>query len=321
MRTDSRELLALEICGRASLGERIEMLLKRGRRFSPRASLTPVAAGGAVLLLFTIVSSFAPDWIAFAQQSDRPSFEVASIKRNTSGSDRVTYSGPPDSARFTATNIDLKTLVEIAYKVKDSQILEAPGWMHSERYDIAASPADRDPSADKSRLMLQKLLEDRFKLIVRREIRETPVYALLGSKSGLKLAGAMEGSCVAYGPHAPPAPPAAPGQNPPIPCAGFVTGPGLIESGKTSTAEFADVLANILDRPVIDKTGYTGTFSIRLEFTREGGADLSLDAPGPDSYRPSIFTAIQEQLGLKLESQKALADVLVIDHAEKPDAN
>jgi uncharacterized protein (TIGR03435 family) len=320
MRTESRELLAVGIFGSKSrIGDRIEILLRRGRTFSPRASTSGVTVSAIALGGLMLAGSLTPRWIAFAQQPARPTFEVASVKRNTSGGDWDTHSGPPESAGFRANNMTLKMLIKIAYRVKDSQISGRPGWIDSDRYDIAARPAENNLSADRSRLMLQVLLEERFRLALRREMRTIPVYALIASSGGLQLPKSIHTSCVEFPAGSPPTP-SAPGQAPLIPCSGFVTGPNLLEGGNISMSEFVDVLGNMLDRPVVDKTGFTGTFTVRLDFNSEGIFGRHDDS-NPDLSKPSIFTAIQEQLGLKLEAQKSSAEVLVIDHAEKPDAN
>src|ERR1019366_1635234 len=132
-------------------------------------------------------------------------------------------------------------------------------------------------------------------------------------------------------PNSPPPPPPAPGQFPPTPCGGFFMGPNRLEGGKIAMAQLVNALSNLLGRPVIDKTGFTGTFDVHLDFSREGTAGLGgggfgpaglpADAANTDNPAPSIFTAVQEQLGLKLESQKAPGEILVIDHAEKASGN
>ena len=320
MRTESRELLAVGIFGNKSrLGDRIEVLLRRGRTFSPRASAGGVVASAFVLSGLMLAGALAPRWIAFAQQAPQPSFEVSSVKRNTSGGDWDTHSGPPESAGFRANNMTLKMLIKIAYRVKDSQISGGPGWINSERYDIAAKPAENNVSADRSRLMLQALLEERFSLALHREMRTIPVYGLIATSGGLQLPKSTHASCVEFPAGSPPTP-SAPGQAPSIPCGGFVTGPNLLEGGNVSMSEFVDVLGNMLDHPVVDKTGFSGTFTVRLDFNSEGIFGRRDDS-NPDLSRPSIFTAVQEQLGLKLEAQRNSAEVLVIDHVEKPDAN
>jgi uncharacterized protein (TIGR03435 family) len=320
MRTNTRELLAVGIFGGDSrIGDRIEILLRRGRTFSPRASAAGVTASAVVLGGLMVAGSLAPRWIAFAQQSPRLAFEVASVKRNTSRSDGESHSGPPQTALFKANNMSLRMLLEIAYKLKESQITGGPGWMDSERYDIEARPPEGTISADRSRLMLQALLEDRFRLALRRETRTIPVYALVAGSGGSRLPKSTERHCVEFPEGSPPTP-SAPGQAPQIPCGGFVTSPNLLEGGNISMSEFVDVLGNMLERPVVDKTEFAGTFTVHLDFSSEGIFGLH-DCGNPDQSRPSIFTAIQEQLGLKLESQKGPAEVLVIDHVEKPNAD
>jgi len=320
MPTESRELLAVGILVSGSkLGDRIEILLRRGRTFAPRASAASVAASALVLSGLTVAGSLAPRWIAFAQQSPRLTFEVASVRRNTGGSDGEWHTGPPDTARFQAGNMSLRMLLEIAYKVKDSQIAGGPGWIDSDRYDIEARPPEGTVTADRSRLMLQALQEDRFRLALRRETRAIPVYALVAGSGGIRVPKTTGGDCVDFPAGSPPTP-SAPGLAPSIPCGGFVTSRNLLEGGNISMAEFVDALGNMLERPVVDRTGFTGKFTVRLDFSPEGVFGLHDDG-NPDQSRPSIFTAIQEQLGLKLESKKGPAEVLVIDRVEKPDAN
>jgi len=151
-----------------------------------------------------------------------------------------------------------------------------------------------------------------------------PVYALMAAKGGPKLPGAKEGGCVAFGPNTPPPPPPAPGQALPTICGGFLRSPNTLQAGKVNMKQLVNVLSDILGRTVIDRTEFTGTFDVKLEYTPEGttsATDGFEPTQGFDTSGPSIFTALQEQLGLRLESQKAPADILVIDHAEKPSEN
>lgn len=315
MRTDSREMLAVGMCGgRSRIGDRIETLLRRGRAFSTRISTKGLTAGAVVLSALMIASSLTPRWIAFAEAApQRPTYEVVSIKRNRSGDQGDMHTGPPDAANFKARNMTLRMLLKIAYRVKDSQIVGGPAWTRSERYDVDAKPPEATTSAERSTLMLRSLLEDRFHLALRHETRSIPVYALKGAFRLLKTNPVR---CVEFGPNSPPVP-HSPSEPPPTPCGGFISGPNLIEGGNISMGEFADVLGNFLDRPVVDRTGFTGRFTVRLDFSAEGTV-----IPGEtDSSLPSIFTAVEEQLGLKLEAQKSPADVLFIDRVEKPDAN
>ena len=258
----------------------------------------------------------------------RPEFEVASVKPNASGNNDLSMR-PPVDGRFTATNVTLKMLIALAYKVRQLEISGGPTWITSDRYDINAKAADVNVSGDQSRFMLQRMLEERFKLEVHRETKELPVYALLPAKNGLKILDAKEGSCIATASNPPRA--STPGQ-PFIPvCGSFIVMPTGLEGKKISMAQLANTLSGIVGPPVIDKTGYAGGgFDFHLEFAREVTASLpnlasasgdnGLGTAG-DSAGPSIFTALQEQLGLKLEASKRPVEILVIDRAEKASAN
>jgi len=238
---------------------------------------------------------------------------------------------PPVGGRFTATNVGLKMLIVLAYNVKSFEISGGPGWIDSDGYDINAKAADTNTSLDQLRPMLQTLLENRFQLKVHRETKEMPVYALMLAKNGPKLPEAKDGGCIKFGPDSPPPPPPSPGQLPPILCGGFLRAPNLLQAGKVDMKQLVNVLSDVLGRPVIDKTGFTGTFDVKLEFSPEGtsfgggfgrgGVALIGGPPPGDDAKPSIFTAVQDQLGLKLESQKGPGEVLVIDHAEKASEN
>jgi uncharacterized protein (TIGR03435 family) len=270
--------------------------------------------------------------LANAQRpAPRPEFEVASVKPNTSGRNFINVR-PPVGGRFTATNARLKMLIALAYNVKSFEISGGPAWIDSDGYDITAKAVDGNTTLDQLRPMLQTLLEDRFKLKVHRETKEMPIYTLGFAKNGSKLPEAKDGGCVRFGPDSPPPPLPAPGQLPPIVCGGFLRAPNLLQAGKVDMKQLVNVLSDVLGRPVTDKTGFAGTFDVKLEFSPEGtsfgggpagGGGLALiggPPPGDDS-KPSIFTALQDQLGLKLDSQKGPGEILVIDHAEKASEN
>jgi uncharacterized protein (TIGR03435 family) len=334
MRTESRELLAVGIFGgksrgfKSNLGERIEMLLRRGRTYSPRASAIGVTAGTLALLGLMLAGSLAPHWIAFAQQTARPSFEVASVKLNTGCTgDRQDEKFSPGSVSVTC--IKLRNLLQAAYGTfangvnsnpKPLRLLGAPEWAGSDRYDITAKAPGNPPMYRMFGPMLQVLLEDRFHLKVHYETRELPVYTLSVAKSGPRLQASKEGSCIPLDlNHADdPVPNFCGRMNP------QVNGSHLTDDAHGMTmAEIAGrLLTNRLDRPVIDKAGLTGLFDVHLEFVRDDAPhDPGNSAPAVDAAGPSIFTAVQEQLGLKLSPDKSREQVLVIDHVEKPDAN
>jgi|SRR5579872_2637746 len=235
----------------------------------------------------------------------RPEFEVASIKRNTSG-DAGSYFRP-SAGRFSTTNVTLKNLLTYAFRVRDFQISGGPSWINSERYDIEAK-ADSNPTPEQMERMLQGLLADRFTLKVHRETEELPIYVLTVAKNGLKIQPAKEGSCINPEPGKPPPP----GQKPSASCGFRGMGRGRYDATRINAAALATDLSALLGRTVVDTTALTEAFEIHLRFAPE-------DAP--DSTSPSIFTAVQEQLGLKLESGKGPVEVLVIDQVEKPSEN
>ncbi len=223
-----------------------------------------------------------------AQEPRPPAFEVASIKPTSHGRDANGFSRSdadfPSPGRFVATNSSLDELIRTAYQVKEYQV-SGPAWLDDdeESFDIEAKAAPGTPKAQ-MRLMLQSLLAERFKLAVHKETRTLPVYRLIQAKGGTRLTPAPEGS------------------------KGFSTssGGGRMEAKNVSMADFAYQLARHLNRQVTDETGIPGKFNLTLRFDdREAGE------------RPDLFTAIQQQLGLKLEAGKAPVEVLVIDHIEK----
>jgi uncharacterized protein (TIGR03435 family) len=316
MRTESRELLAVGIFGcKSHVGDRIETLLRHGRTFSPRASANSVAASTIVLAALTLAGSLAPRWIAFAQQQPRPSFEVASVKPTPaarSGFDYGTYFRGLPGGRFSAENASLGMLIMQAYGVDSNQISGGNLLRFgSDRYDIEAKADDRDPrfkAADtagpgaKQALqdsMLQTLLADRFKLAVHRETKETSGYALVVAKNGPKLKEATE---------------ARPGNGERDEDGSISAGRGRLKGQKAPLSMLAAQLTRVAGRTVTDETGLEGGFDFNLEWTPE-------ETPTDLASAPSLFTAIQEQLGLRLEARREKTEILVIDHVEKPDAN
>ena len=276
-----------------------------------------------------------------AQQpaSPPPSFEVASIKLNTSGDGRVMMQNQP--GRFIATNIPVRLLIRNAYQLQDFQISGGPDWLNSERYDINAkieAPADGTPPGapllpgqgpNRLQLMIRSLLIERFKLAAHNETKDQPIYALVLVRSDGRLGPELKKSdtdCAAQfaanrgggpGRGLPPPGPPAPGQ--PMPC-GIRIGPGNISVGGSTLAQFANSIGMFVGRIVQDKTGLTGPYDFSLTWTPDqmpqrppGAPELPIDPNGP-----SIFTAVQEQLGLKLESQRGPVEMLVIERIEKP---
>jgi uncharacterized protein (TIGR03435 family) len=263
---------------------------------------------------------------AMAQTNARPEFEVASIKPAEPGARGMFIRATP-GGRVNITNMTLKEMIVIAWRIQPYQISGGPAWLDSVHYDISAKP-ENSPKDGEISLMLQSLLADRFQLTIHRETKELPVYALVmarkDGKLGPGLAESKEGSCTQPDLSKPPPLPE-PGKLPALSCGGFIAQPRLLRGVSVALAQMTPVLARILGRSVVDKTGLTGKFDISLEWIPDEAQALQLAPDAPklpsDAGGPSIFTAIQEQLGLKLESQKSPVEVFVIDRAEKPSEN
>jgi uncharacterized protein (TIGR03435 family) len=268
--------------------------------------------------------------------ASRPEFEVASIKLNKSGELAAVF-GPVGGGRFRIINLPLRDLITVAYRIQDFQLSGAPAWLLSERYDVQAK-AETKAGPDDLAAMLQPLFEDRLQLKYHWETRELPVYALIVAKPG-KLHEA-NGECDAP-PSGPPALPSL-GAMPHGPCGRLFFPPwrlvgqqvAISQGGTRPGRSLVDALSRVTDRIVLDKTGLTGKYDIDLNYTSEfarsqppaGGAGPDASAvlpplPPVDPNGPSLFTALQEQLGLKLESQKGPVQIMVIDHVEKPSEN
>lgn len=276
-----------------------------------------------------------------AAQSPAPAFEVVSIKPNHADDGRVMVRIAP-GGRFEAQNVTVRFLLQDAYGVKDSQIVGAPGWIDSEHFNIDAKAddssagdaskdgqgkADRDKQQAQFRLMMQAMLADRFKLVLHHDTKELSEYALVVAKNGPKL---KETTAAAMDPVSA-GPPPRPGPDAPMPKGSIrMMGRGDLTVAGVGLGQFADVLSRQIGQIVVDKTGLKGEYDFTLKWTpdegqgqmfRGAGGPPSDGAPPPDAAGPSIFTALQEQLGLKLESQKGPVDVLVIDHLERPSEN
>jgi uncharacterized protein (TIGR03435 family) len=261
-------------------------------------------------------------------------FEVASVKPNRSGEPRITFDLPaPD--RFTAINVPLRELIRFAFDVQDARLLGGDDWIRSERFDVIAK-ADHalppwGPSGPPTELlgMLRVLLAERFGLTVRQEARVLPVYALVMAQDDRRLGPALRAStldCENQAKSGQPRPPLAAPGSVAQPTCGMRIGPGQMVMGGTPMSQLATVLPPFVQRIVIDRTGLSGAFDFQLSWTPErfpqgtpppGAPPL----PQVDPNGASIFAALQEQLGLKLESQQTSLDVVVIDRVSRPTAD
>lgn len=227
-----------------------------------------------------------------------PAFEVATIKTNRSAS-RNSGAHIPDVGRFDATNITTQHLLMYAFSVRPSQIIGSPNWMLEDRFDIVGKPPD-DAAPKSLPKMIEAMLKDRFALIAHKEMREQPIYALVLASRERKLGPALT----------------------PATCAGKEcgirtvvedTGAGRTTATGQPMSNLATLLTSLMDRDVIDRTGLRDTYDFELRFSRDelrGGATVS-DVP-------SIRTALQEQLGLKLEAARGPVEFIVIDSVSRP---
>jgi len=260
-------------------------------------------------------------------------FEVASIKPDL---EQGLMAVRPLPGRLVA-DASVRLLIQNAFGVPPFQIEGGPAWIDTERYAVDAK-AGNNASRAQTFLMLQSLLEERFQLKTHRETRELPVYSLVAARSGLKLMPPQEGGCVNLVADAPPdwaegsmagrMPPPQRGQ-PPSPRCGSVnvvlaSSGARMQGGQIPMPEFVRVLSTVLGRPVVDKSGFANPFDLRLDFfPDETTPALPAPPPGaaPLDSSPSILTAIQQQLGLRLESAKGSVEVIIVDHVERPSAN
>jgi uncharacterized protein (TIGR03435 family) len=310
------------------LSDRIARLLGQSRP----AVRTGPAPGVVAIAILLVTAAYG----LLGQSDAHPVFQSVSIKRNTSDwRERFQH------RMGMGTNASLMLLIQFAYAVYDSpyrghslpllasQVIGGPAWINSEGYDVEAKVGGNAGWKQKQ-LMWQTLLADRFKLRLHRETRKIPIYFLAAAKNGFKLPPPKEVGCVSFPLDGPP-PRHVPGK---VDC-GYVAGPFSggskvlrLQGSKVHMADLIRELAMVLDRPVLDRTGFAGEFDLKLSFT-SGGTTMGLPGSGgpgdPGSARlqtdpnlPNIFTALEEQLGLKLVPAKGPVEVLVVDHAERP---
>ena len=224
-----------------------------------------------------------------------PTFDVASIKPLAPPYPSGGGAWIVSHGRFKAPLGFVRALAGWSNRVLAAQVKGGPDWIDRELYDIDARSDNTDAGPDQIRLMLQALLADRFKLVVHRETQQAQVYALVVGKNGPKLQEVPDGK------------------------KNYInwTGPGQATfTENTTLLGLINVLSTLLGSPVVDETALNGTYSFSLEFT-----DPRDPHPTDADSRPDIFSAVQDQLGLKLEAKKAPVEVLVIDHVERPSAN
>jgi uncharacterized protein (TIGR03435 family) len=268
----------------------------------------------------------APRAQAPAIDTKLPAFEVASVKRSESGDSRVIGGRTQPGGRFTMANVQLREIIRVAYRLESFQVSGGPDWINADRFDIVAK-AESDAAPEQLLLMLRTLLAERFKLAVHRETRELPVFALVVARSDGKLGPQLrysDANCVAAATGPPSGrTPGRPDPSQPPQCGSGRLGLGRFTARAQKIEALSLILSTRVSRSVLDRTGLTGYFDFDLEWTPAAG-EPGLPPPNgpandrPDDSGPSIFTALQEQLGLKLDPQRGPVGVLIIDHAEQP---
>jgi uncharacterized protein (TIGR03435 family) len=333
----------------SDLKKRVEQIMRNDAHVALSA-LKRVCLGAALVAAIAIpvaigiVTSPRLSAQIVAPAADSPTYEVASIKPNNNPGGRMGGTAVP--GRLSMTGMSVRRLLAQAYEIHDSQIIGAPDWLGSQGYDINATIAGTPPP-DVRRMMTKTLLRDRFKLAFHTEKRDLPIYALIVQRSDGRLGPGLKripddecpppGSPRRGGP--PPAGPAGPGPSPFDPnavaaCGSIVFGPGRLLAHGVPIDMLARSLANLpaitsFNRPVTNLTKLEGMYDFDFRFTNEfgrgGPPPVTGPAAVPDAITPGdepvLFTALQEQLGLKLNSQRATLDVLVIDSIDRPTEN
>ena len=291
------------------------------------------------LVVVAVVGGLTLTVIAQAPTPNDPTlkFEVAAVRENTSGEGKMFMQRLP-GGRISVVNVPLGVLLRDAYRLQDSQLVGAPDWIFSARYDVTAkaeqefpAPMPGDAPFNPVHLMMRSLLEERFKLAVHRETRELPIYALVLSRSDgrlgpeLKVSNADCAAMPAREPSQGPPPPPKPGERP---ICGIRMGFGEIAGSGFALSAFANAISPTVQRIVVDRTGLSGNYDWYVKWTPERLPQRPPGTPPDQPFRmngleidpngPSIFTAVQEQLGLKLEAARGPVEVLVIDHVERP---
>jgi bla regulator protein blaR1 len=291
--------------------------------------LRRVALGAAAVLLVAVPVGFgvlhamqmpaADSSVASDVSPQVPRYEVSTIKPTASDEMQSRMWVTPDGVSL--QGVPIQVVLREAFQFQDDRIVGAPGWVRTNRYDVEAKVSPEDApkleklKLDQRRSMLILLLEERFHLKYHHEMRELPSYWLMVAKGGPKLKEAKQESA-----------PGADGQR--MPRGRMFMDRGRVQGEGVSLEFLAQVLSRQLGRSVIDKTGLTGNYDYTLQWTPDNaspppGADPGLprNDASSDVAGPSIFTALQEQLGLRLESSKGPVDVIVIDHIDLPSEN
>jgi uncharacterized protein (TIGR03435 family) len=269
---------------------------------------TPVSLLSAALVALTVS--------AVAQQpAAAPTFDVASVRPSRTSLAPEESEVQP-SGQFVVTNMTLDNLVRGVFEVQRHELVlgeRVPSWFASDKWDIVGKGPPITNEATQQpllRAMMRNLLVERFKLVTRREMRDTPIYALVVARADRRLGPQMRPSSADCAALAAAFRATGARQTPDSPVCGLITPRGLFRGRGVPLGDLARALTRMTERPVVDATDLTGFFDLELKWTPD-------NAPGPTSDA-SLFTAVQEQLGLRLEPRRAPVRVLVIESLERP---
>jgi uncharacterized protein (TIGR03435 family) len=289
----------------SNLKRRVEaiMMNRETHRLSLGTRLLLAAAGFIVVVVPFAMGAFRIPPVRAQQPSGPLEFDAVSVKPSDPNSRHGTVVDVTPGGTLHVVNATLKDLIETAYDVRSFQIEGGPKWADAIRYDVNATPGTRPPGTPgpppgwtNIRFKVQALLKDRFQLKLHRETRIVPVHSLVVAKGGIKPEG-----LVATG----------------SPRKGINAGQGSMLGEAASMADLSYKLSRLLQRPVVNNTGLEGNYDFKLQWTPDPGSSAPVESP----VGPSLFSALQQQLGLRLEATKGPVDVLVIDHVDRPSEN
>jgi len=320
----------------ADLKKRIESIMRYddGEVLGAWRKLLLATAGIATIATPIVIGTLGAPLVraqSSAGSAGGPAFEAASVKPNKADDPGRRILAPRPGGRFTATNVMAAELIRFAYDLPAFQVIGGPNWLNSDRFDVVAK-AEGDPPLAQKRLMLRRLLAERFKLTAHTETRELPIYAIVMARSDGRMGRQLrrsEADCARAAQSFAPGIGPSPQDGPPscgffgfAPGTDFRAGRGGIAFRGLTMAALAKIFEPMLRRSVSDQTGLTGYFDAEFDFI----AELPIPPPPPGLPNPtfdtpfvSVFTVFPEQLGLKLDSRRGPVEVLVIDRAEQPD--
>ena len=334
--TATPPLLAMAAC--RDLSTRVRAVLD-GAQARGRAGALPVATAIVAAALFIV--AVAP--LRAVRQGQAPAdgapqpplaFETASVKPNKSGNEERYFRMDPRGGSLAVVNMQLREMIRVAYQIQGFQLEGGPDWIASDRFDILAKPEREVPSTgaffggqDPLRMMLRTLLADRFKLVMHKATKELPIFELVVARQDGRLGPQLRPAAVDCAARAAAAargatPPASSGPPGPGSC-GMTMNPARVMGGGATMAMLANLLEGPAQRLVIDRTGLTGNWDLEVKYTPDRsqlppGVELP---PSIDLNGPSLFTALEEQLGLKLRPARGPVEVLVIDSVQQPTPN